>query len=157
MSNFHRSMIFIFKWEGGYINHVEDPGGETKYGISKRAYPDVDIKTLTKAQAEDIYHRDYWLKAGCETLSWPDCLVQFDTAVNMGVGRARGFRDLADNWTHYLFLRLQYYSNLAKKTPVFLRGWLNRVTDLYETARMPNHPVSDYGAPSEPDDGKDTV
>ncbi len=138
-------MDFVFKWEGGYVNRVDDPGGETRYGISKRAHPDVDIKNLTKDAAMEIYRADYWLKAGCEGLPWPDCLVQFDTAVNMGVGRARGFSDLADNWTHYLFLRLNLYSNLAKKTPTFLRGWLNRVTDLYETARKPVHPVSDYG------------
>ncbi len=133
--NFKRSMEFVFKWEGGYVNRADDPGGETKYGISKRAHPDVDIKALTKDQAMEIYRADYWLKAGCEELSWPGCLVQFDTAVNMGVGRARGFQSLAEDWMHYLFLRLQYYSTLAKKTPTFLRGWLNRIVDLYETAK----------------------
>jgi lysozyme family protein len=142
-------MAFIFKWEGGYVNHAEDPGGETKYGISKRAHPDVDIKELTKAQAEEIYYRDYWLKAGCDKLPWPDCVVHFDAAVNMGVGRAQGFSDLAEDWTHYIFLRLQYYSDLVRRKPkltAFIRGWLNRVTDLYETARVLEHPVStEYG------------
>ena len=31
--------------EGGYVNDPADPGGETRYGISKRAHPDVDIKS----------------------------------------------------------------------------------------------------------------
>jgi len=29
-------------FEGGYANDPRDPGGETKYGISKRAYPALD-------------------------------------------------------------------------------------------------------------------
>jgi lysozyme family protein len=29
--------------EGGYVNDPRDPGGETKYGVSKRQYPNVDI------------------------------------------------------------------------------------------------------------------
>jgi lysozyme family protein len=28
--------------EGGYVNDPKDPGGETKYGISKRANPGED-------------------------------------------------------------------------------------------------------------------
>lgn len=46
--------------EGGYSNHPNDKGGETKYGISKRQYPKLDIKNLTFPQAMDIYRRDYW-------------------------------------------------------------------------------------------------
>ena len=33
----------VLEHEGGYVNDPNDLGGETKYGISKRAYPDVDI------------------------------------------------------------------------------------------------------------------
>ena len=40
--------------EGGYSNDPRDPGGETRYGISKRAYPDVNIATLTLEQAKFI-------------------------------------------------------------------------------------------------------
>ena len=46
--------------EGGYVNDPNDPGGETKYGISKRSYPSVDIRNLTKEQAKSIYFRDFW-------------------------------------------------------------------------------------------------
>ena len=53
----------------GYVNDPKDPGGETNYGISKRAYPDVDIKNLTEDGAKDIYKRDYWDKNKCEDLS----------------------------------------------------------------------------------------
>lgn len=54
-----RIIAGVIKREGGYSNHPMDPGGETKYGISKRAYPEEDIKNLTFARAADIYRRDY--------------------------------------------------------------------------------------------------
>jgi lysozyme family protein len=47
--------------EGGYVNDPRDPGGETKYGISKRSYPELDIKNLTKEDAKSIYTRDFYL------------------------------------------------------------------------------------------------
>src|SRR5215475_4829486 len=53
----------IIEAEGSeYTNDPLDPGGETKYGISKRAYPGVDIYNLTEAGALEIYERDYWIK-----------------------------------------------------------------------------------------------
>ena len=46
--------------EGGYANDPDDPGGETNWGISKRAYPNLVIKALTREQAREIYQRDFW-------------------------------------------------------------------------------------------------
>ena len=60
MSNFDRAFRFLIGEEGGYVNDPADPGGETKFGISKRAYPQLDIKSLTLDQAKAIYRRDYW-------------------------------------------------------------------------------------------------
>ena len=40
--------------EGEYSNDPNDPGGETKWGISKRAYPNLDIKNLTRDGAKTI-------------------------------------------------------------------------------------------------------
>lgn len=51
----------VIKSEGGYINDPQDPGGETKFGISKRQYPDLDIANLTREQAKAIYFNDYWM------------------------------------------------------------------------------------------------
>lgn len=50
----------ILEIEGGYDNDPKDPGGETKYGISKRSYPNEDIKNLTPERAIFIYTRDFW-------------------------------------------------------------------------------------------------
>ena len=44
--------------EGGYVNHPDDKGGETNFGISKRSYPTLNIRTLTRDDAMQINHRD---------------------------------------------------------------------------------------------------
>jgi lysozyme family protein len=74
--------------EGGYVNDPRDPGGETKFGISKRQYPDTDIKGLTLEKAKEIYLRDYWDKVRADDLPEPVDEFLFDFAVNSGVERA---------------------------------------------------------------------
>lgn len=66
--------------EGGYVNNPADPGGETKYGISKRSYPNVDIAALTLDEAKAIYKRDFWLDA----LPGAVAFQVFDASVNSG-------------------------------------------------------------------------
>jgi lysozyme family protein len=77
--------------EGGYVNDKRDPGGETKFGISKRAYPDVNIASLTIEQAKLIYKRDYWDRARCADLPPSVAFQVFDTAVNSGIGQSIRF------------------------------------------------------------------
>lgn len=60
MATFEQAVEGVLEHEGGYVCHPHDPGGETNFGISKRQYPDLDIKSLTRAQAVEIYRRDYW-------------------------------------------------------------------------------------------------
>ena len=88
MERFAQSVEFVLDHEGGYVNDPLDPGGETRYGISKRQYPDVDIRNLTRDQAIDIYHHDYWDKCECDRLPAGLDLLVFDTAVNRGTRRA---------------------------------------------------------------------
>lgn len=74
--------------EGGYVNHPNDPGGETKFGICKRSYPDVDIAALTPEQAQRIYFRDFWARLHIEQLPEGLRFQVFDAAVNSGAGNA---------------------------------------------------------------------
>lgn len=78
--------------EGGYVNDPRDPGGETNWGVSKRSYPGLDIRALTKDQAKSIYWTDYWLPAGCADMPPETAAAVFDLAVN--AGRAAALRDL---------------------------------------------------------------
>ncbi len=82
---FEEAFVIVVGLEGGYVNDPDDPGGETKYGISKRAYPNVDIKSLTKQQAMRLYEKDYWLAAHCDKMDDAIALFVFDSAVNQGV------------------------------------------------------------------------
>lgn len=88
MSDFDRAFALVIGAEGGYVNDPRDPGGETKYGITKRQYPGADIKNLTIEGAKTIYAADYWLPAKCDKLPWPLSAMVFDTAVNQGGGTA---------------------------------------------------------------------
>ena len=62
MKNFNEIIEQVLEHEGGYVNDPKDLGGETKYGITKRFYPGVNIKELTKEKAKQIYKDDYWDK-----------------------------------------------------------------------------------------------
>ena len=76
----------IVSLEGGYVNDVHDPGGETKFGISKRSHPSVSIADLTAEQASAIYLAEYWQPyAGRVADIAPRLAVLiFDSAVNQG-------------------------------------------------------------------------
>lgn len=84
--------------EGGYSHDPSDMGGETRYGISKRSYPTVDIKNLTVEQATTIYYKDWWTPGPYEQIvDYPLAAKVFDTAVNIGASRAYKFLQEAAN------------------------------------------------------------
>lgn len=135
--------------EGGYVNHPADPGGETKYGISKRSYPGEDIKNLTLDRAKQIYKRDFWGPAGCETVPDGIRFDLFDMAVNSGVKAAvrtlqRAVGEMPDGvlgprtlqaiqsvaalrlGVRFNAQRLVFMSSLPN-WPAFGRGWANRI------------------------------
>lgn len=86
--NFDAAFEKLIGHEGGYVDHVADPGGATNYGISQRAYPGENIRGMTLERAKQIYLRDYWGPAGCDAV--PDGIKfdLFDMAVNAGVKAA---------------------------------------------------------------------
>ena len=139
-------------FEGGYVNNKNDEGGETKYGISKKAYPDLDIANLTVEQAKEIYKRDYWDRCKCDFLPDSISISLFDFAVNSGTKRAIRYLQRALGVTidgvignqtigacnripqKYLFekfiqYRLEYLMSL-KGWQHFGKGWGRRVTAL---------------------------
>lgn len=88
MPAFEKAFAIVIGIEGGYSNNPNDAGGETKYGISKRAYPNLDIRNLTLEAARGIYKKDYWDRVRGDLLPAPMALIVFDAAVNSGVGQA---------------------------------------------------------------------
>jgi len=146
---------FVLQMEGGYVNDPNDPGGETNFGISKKAYPNVDIKNLTVEEARDIYHRDYWKRCRCDELPRQIAISLFDSAVNQGCRVAVRIMQIAlsvgvdgiigpktiaaahsaSPRTIRLMLseRLATYARLMAEKPnllVFARNWAHRVLSL---------------------------
>lgn len=132
--NFETAVQIILKHEGGYVNDPADPGGETKYGISKRSYPKINIKTLSKAAAIEIYRNDYWEAAECDKAAKYFKLMIFDTAVNCGVSTAINFYENCTSLSHYTVKRISRYLNLCRRNSSlrkFLYGWINRTIDVF--------------------------
>lgn len=135
--SFAKSLNFTLRWEGAYVNDPHDPGGETKYGISKRAYPHLDIKNLTKEKAAEIYRKDYWNQVFCDSYDPRLAASVFDAAVNVGVGRVKkwlkeSFKGTTLNHEEFNARREYYYRFEVKESlrNRYLNGWLNRLNDL---------------------------
>lgn len=151
---FDKGLDFILAAEGGYVNDQYDPGGETKFGISKKAYPHLDIANITLEDARTIYYRDYWLQSGAKVsdISPELAMILFDTAVNMGTGTAVKFLqrtlrikedgiigeetraalergNLEDIIQWYMVNRILRYSELTTWSR-YRRGWLKRAMGL---------------------------
>lgn len=86
--SFNEAFLATVNHEGGYVNDPKDRGGETNLGISKRAYPNEDIKSMTMDRAMFLYHRDYWDGICGEDLPPTVAKELFDAAVNCGVTAA---------------------------------------------------------------------
>ena len=139
--------------EGGYVNDLQDPGGETNWGVTKRTAQangyTGNMKTMTRQQAYEIYRRAFWLRYNCEQM--PDAVAYqfFDAAVNHGFGnascmlqRAVGVLDdgiigkysleainsnpISDTLMVLNGERLNFYTRL-KNFDRFGKGWVNRV------------------------------
>jgi lysozyme family protein len=83
-TTFDQCIDLVIGHEGGYVNDPDDPGGETNWGISKRAYRKVDIKNLTKEDAKAIYKKDYWDNFKVGKLPPNLRYIYFDMCINMG-------------------------------------------------------------------------
>jgi hypothetical protein len=127
LAEFEQAVEFTLAWENGYTNNPDDPGGETKYGISKRSYPTLDIFNLTLEQAKAIYYRDYWVKSEAYKYGYPKNLIIFDIAVLSGVGRAKEYAEMEP--FNILVSQLEFYSSLTNFT-LFGRGWTRRTIAL---------------------------
>ena len=155
--SFERSVDFILKHEGGYVNHPRDPGGETNMGIAKKFYPDLDIKNLTRQQAIGIYRRDYWERVRCHEMPPAIAHMVFDSAVNQGINASarilqRALRVKDDGVIGPVTLAATRNANQAallsemaavrgnwyaatRNVDVFGLGWYRRLIDCYDFAR----------------------
>lgn len=173
-ASFRDAMVFVLRWEGGFVDHPADPGGATNKGVTQAVYDawrvqsgqaKRSVRQIETAEVDAIYERNYWAASRCPQLPSPLELVQFDTAVNMGVGRAVRFlqqavgtaadgsfgpgtaaavtsADLGTTLVRYCELREGFYRAIVDRKPsqgVFLKGWLNRLNALRKFAGLPGY------------------
>ena len=105
---FSRGLEFVLKWEGGFVNDPDDPGGRTNKGVTQKTYDrwrrakgmlSEDVLNITEQEVHAIYFQDYWKKV---VQKWyPDnlAIALFDSAVNMGPRRAVSMLQHAINET----------------------------------------------------------
>lgn len=125
MADFEIAVELVLNHEGGYTPGLpDDPGGETNFGISKRAFPDLDIKNLTEQQAKDIYKQQYWSFDEITDQSVANCLL--DCAVNQGLSLANQLRN--SPLKEIQVTRLIRYAHLDK--PQFYHSWFSRTLDV---------------------------
>ena len=113
--------------EDGYVNNPSDPGGETKWGISKRAFPDVDIANLTRDDAKALYKTHYWdplLKYG---LLGKFQLVAFECAVNQGLSTVEKLLPQAKGQLSWFMADRALGYIQDKNFATFGKGWLRRL------------------------------
>lgn len=135
MSFFPAAFAIVVGIEAGYVNDPRDPGGETKYGISKRSYPNENIANLSLERAQEILKQDFWDKINCDGMSWELALISFDCAVNQGVGMARTIQRTAQDATQFQAERAVHYAALPTFV-TFGRGWMRRLFTIFKAAQV---------------------
>ena len=160
MSCFPAYIERVLAHEGGYVNDPRDPGGETQWGIAKASYPKVNIRTLTRDGAIEIYRRDFWMKTQADKLPNAIAFQLLDAAVNHGPGRAIMWlqravgvaddgnwglvsqkalngQDLEDVILRFVAERIDFYTRLSTfKT--YGVGWLRRMVANLRYASIDN-------------------
>lgn len=133
--------LTVMRFEGGgrYTNDPDDPGGETKWGLSKKGNPDLDIANLTKQDAWEIYRKRYWDPCGCDEMPYPWDVIVFDAAVNLGVAKAMRMKVQSGTPCEFHMARIRYYCDLVAAKPImqkYIRGWVNRVVQLWTETKQ---------------------
>lgn len=132
-----KDVIFdeILGKEGGYVNHPDDKGGPTKWGITEkvaRAHGYLgNMRDLTRGQALKILEADYWYGPRFDQVSAlsPSIAAELcDTGVNMGPNVASKF---FQRWLTALNMRGKLYPDLVAdgaigpRTITALKGYLS--------------------------------
>lgn len=150
---FEKAMVQFFRMEGECGYHPADSGGYTCYGFAQNYNPDIDVRKLTRAGAEDrTYERIYkangidklpdsvrgdvlrgWFGSGYygvqqmqKVLGLP--LTKTGKVDDAMVAAAMNYQ--GDLHQKYWDQMQEYYINITRRKPsqkVFLKGWMNGV------------------------------
>jgi len=160
-NNYEAALAHVLKSEGLWSDNPADPGGATMKGITLAVYrewkrnPHITKDELRVIPDEDVYNlykQNYWDKIHGDDLPAGVDYAVFDSAVNMGVGRAAKLiqeaagvaadgvlgptslsfiqkadpKELIEKFSQ---LKEAFYKSLST-FPTFGKGWLNRVAEV---------------------------
>ncbi len=157
MDNFTAALKHVFEVEGGYSDHPDDKGGETRFGITAKTYHSFiekvsgiekpSVRNITKIEAGLIYRNMYWDEIKGDELPIGLSLMVFDSAVHAGptqaikwLQRALGEKvdgifgpitlaaaTYARDGTYVIERIAVYRLMLARANETFVKGWFNRI------------------------------
>lgn len=126
----------ILQREGGFVDHPNDKGGPTNWGITEQVARSFgyfgDMRQLPRETAFNIYLERYWAQPKFDKvndLSQSIAEEMLDTGVNMGTGTAAKFLQRALN---VLNVQEQHYpdievdGSIGRMTLFALSSFLNR-------------------------------
>lgn len=152
MTHFDKALKYVLEIEGEFVDHPDDPGGKTRWGITEvvarnNGYTG-PMEKLPVDLAKQIYKESYWDAVRADDLPWPMNYYLFDMAVNSGPVQAiktlqktlrvsvdgiLGAQTLAavqamgaERQALFLAERAIFYFSLATFQQ-FGRGWLKRL------------------------------
>lgn len=158
--DFDTAFTKLLGHEGGYVNHPNDPGGETNWGVTKAVARDFgytgSMRDLPRDTAKRIYRVKYWDAVKADEMPAAVRYPLFDAAVNSGVGQAARWLQralgVADDGkigaitiakakqsdgvavaSAMIGQRLQFMTNLST-WPAFGKGWARRIASLMQEA-----------------------
>jgi hypothetical protein len=133
MTDFDKIIDFTLDHESGTL--VTDAGGLTRWGISSKYNPEVDVANLTRDGAAAVYQAKYWDGFACSRFAWPLDAAYFECCVNPGVAYANEWAvACSGDVLRFLLLRAQHYRERAESTPSLaadFHGWIDRVLDFF--------------------------
>ena len=150
---FNKCITVLLSLEGGYSDRPSDKGGPTNYGLSQKSYPDLNMKTLTRDRAIEIYFNDYWIPMNLSVITDDELVLRlFCMGVNAGIrttikilqklmgvvadgfigsDTARAIREFDGNVVdEFIKRQKKFYVTLVQKDESQrpnLLGWLNRI------------------------------
>jgi lysozyme family protein len=164
LSNFPASLALVLQAEGGFVNHPRDPGGMTNLGVTRNVWKEwvkhevdeAEMRSLTPELVTPLYKARYWDACKCDDLPRGVDYCVFDSAVNMGSGRAAKLLQAALGVTAdgaigratiaaataadpvelleaFSLGKEAFYQSLPT-FGVFGKGWLNRVAHVQDAA-----------------------
>lgn len=96
-SIFETTLDHVLRYEGGFSDHPDDPGGRTQKGITQKTFDawrksigrsTADVADIQESELRQIYRVNYWEAVRGDELPPALAVLMMDAAVNSGPGRA---------------------------------------------------------------------